>query len=363
MNPLLDSQEKLASLVGLLEGETEIAVDTEADSLHCYFEKLCLIQISTEGGKHFLVDPLAGLSLQPLLDVFERKTLIFHAAEYDLRMLRTAGDFRPARIFDTGLAARLLGARELGLATITQSLLGVTLLKNSQKENWALRPLPQKMVDYAINDTRHLHTLKRCLEARLVEKGRLSWLQESCERLVTGALQVKPRDEESAWKISGHAKLSPRAAAILRELWLWRDALAREKDKPAFHILRNEDLLRAAEAFDKGEEFDSRQLRGEARRTFFARGRDAASLPPDKWPRREQRPRRKKFTEEQEARLEHLRRIRDAQARALELDASVIAPRAVMERVAADPAHARTSLMRWQRELLGLEEAAVATQV
>ncbi len=360
MNPLLDSQEGLAALIESLEGEAEVAVDTEADSLHCYFEKLCLVQISTVGCKHFLVDPLAKISLKPLLDLLEKKILIFHAAEYDLRMLRTVVDFRPLRIFDTALAARLLGFRELGLASIVQNLLGVTLLKGSQKENWALRPLPQKMVDYAINDTRYLHPLKRMLEERLHEKGRLGWLEESCERLVAGASQAKPRDEESAWRISGHAKLGPRATAILRELWLWRDALARERDKPAFHILHNGDLLRAAQAFDSGEEFESRQLRGDVRRSFFARGREAANLPPEKWPQRIQRPRPQRFTEEQEARLEQLRRIRDAQARVLELDASVIAPRAVMERVAADPARARTSLMRWQRQLLGLEESAVA---
>jgi ribonuclease D len=354
LNPLIDSPSQLDVLVKELENEPDLAVDTEADSLHCYFEKLCLIQISTGDGRHFLVDPLSKAPLQALLDSLQSKTVIFHAADFDLRMLRSAGEFAPGMMFDTSIAARLLGFRELGLAAITQSLIGITLVKHSQRENWALRPLPQKMVDYAINDTRHLHAIRNILEPRLREKNRYGWMIECCERMVQGAMQDRARDEENAWRITGHAKLSPQGCAILRELWQWRDESARKRDRPAFHILRNEDLLRAAETFERGERFESTQLRGDARGMFNEIGRRAAELPAESWPERIRRPRPKPFTEEQENRLEHLRKVREVRATELELDPSIIAPRAAIERIAADPAHASTSLMRWQRELLGI---------
>ncbi len=355
MNPLIDTHEGLEALIAELVQEVDLAVDTEADSLHCYFEKLCLVQISTRAGRHFLVDPLADIPMQALLDLLSQKPLIFHAADFDLRMLRTAGAFTPGRIFDTAIAARLLGFKELGLAALCQTLLSVTLVKHSQRDNWALRPLPQKMVDYAINDTRYLHTLRDILDGQLREKQRLSWMEESVERLISSAMQDRDRDETKAWQISGYAKLSLRACAILRELWVWRDENARRRDRPAFHVLRNEDLLRAAEAFERGEDFSSNQLRGDSRETFAEVGRRAALLPEEAWPVRERRPRPKPFTEEQETRLEHLRRVREAKAKALELDPSILAPRAAIERIAANPELAEGSLMSWQRRLLELD--------
>ncbi len=355
MNPLLSTAEDLSRLIESLEAEERLAVDTEADSLHCYFEKLCLIQISTEHGAHALVDPLAEMSIDPLLALFSRKTLIFHAADYDIRMLRAAGPFVSPDIFDTGVAARLLGFTELGLAAIARSLLGIEMAKGSQKEDWGRRPLPPRMIDYAINDTRHLHALEAILRERLVEAGRLAWFEESCRRVVDNAMQDRQRDPDEAWRISGWAKLSPRGAAILRAIWQWRDAAARERDRPPFHVLRNDELLRAAAAYDAGQPFDSPQLKGRQKARFAEAARAGATQPEDQWPERQQRPRPKRFTPEQDARLERLRTVRQKQAAELKLDPSVIAPRAVMERIAADPSNA-SELLGWQRQVLGIAD-------
>src|SRR5262245_2193676 len=116
-----------------------IALDTEADSLHAYPEKLCLIQISIAGGDE-LLDPLSALDLTPAFAVFRDHALILHGADYDLRLLRKSCGFVPTAIFDTMLASRLLGCREFGLNNLVAKYLAVTLEKGPQKANWAQRP-------------------------------------------------------------------------------------------------------------------------------------------------------------------------------------------------------------------------------
>src|SRR5581483_2017861 len=160
-----------------------VALDTEADSLHAYPEKLCLLQFSLAAGD-FLLDPLAGLTLGPLWEELHRHQLLMHGADYDLRLLRKNHAFIPTRILDTMLASRLLGEREFGLVHLVKKYLDVTLEKGSQKADWARRPLTPRMEAYARNDTHFLKPLADILEARLRERGRLAWLQESCRRLI-----------------------------------------------------------------------------------------------------------------------------------------------------------------------------------
>src|SRR3954463_9428587 len=155
MKPLIDTPAALAAIIPKLEAHQRIAIDTEADSLHSYFEKLCLVQISIPG-ENYLVDPLAGVSLQPLLDVMEKRELVLHGADYDLRLLRRIGFPRPALLFDTMIAARLVGRTEFSLAALINHHFNLQLTKASQKANWGRRPLSPQMVEYAINDTRFL---------------------------------------------------------------------------------------------------------------------------------------------------------------------------------------------------------------
>src|SRR6266480_6384910 len=245
---MIQTDSQLKELLPKLEGVDRVAVDTEADSLHCYFEKLCLIQISIPG-HDYLVDPLTDLDLAPLARALTPKEIVLQGADFDLRLLRRSLGFEATRIFDTVIAARLLGIRSFSLAALVEKFFGVTLAKGSQKANWAQRPLPKHMAQYAMNDTRYLLPLAEKLEAGLRERGRLEWFRQSCERALEQTSVQRVRDEHEAWRISGSGKLDGRTSAILRELWRWREEEAQASDRPPFHILQNHLLLQAAEAF------------------------------------------------------------------------------------------------------------------
>ena len=170
---VIDSEQKLAGYLPVLRSANWVAVDTEADSLHAYPEKVCLIQISTVSGDR-LVDPLARMDLDPLLEALTGHELIMHGADYDLRLLRKHHEFVPSAIFDTMLAARLLGLRQFGLGHLVEKYLGVKLEKGPQKANWAMRPLTERMERYARNDTHYLKPLADRLKPELEASGRLS---------------------------------------------------------------------------------------------------------------------------------------------------------------------------------------------
>lgn len=345
---------ELNGLCDSLRSLERVALDTEADSLHCYFEKLCLIQISLSD-RQVLVDPLADMSLQPLLDVLREKTLLMHGADYDLRLLRRVGDFEAHAVFDTMIGARLLGWSELGLAALVQRHFGVELSKASQKANWALRPLPEKMLEYAQNDTRYLSPLVDIVEGELREKGRWEWFAESCERLVASTRETRAKDEEKIWRISGSATLSPHAQAILRSLWRWRDTEARNWDRPSFHVLGNANLLAISEAAAGGQKLPLPRLTGDRRSRFEQALQAGLATDPSEWPQIV-RGVRKRPSRESLDRLDNLRKARDKAAIALKLDPAVIAPRAAMENfVFADD---DSQLMRWQKDILGLGNGA-----
>src|SRR3974390_497063 len=163
---VIDTEQGLAAFLPILRAASWVAVDTEADSLHAYPEKVCLIQISTSSSDR-LVDPLARLDLNPLLDALTGHELTMHGADYDLRLLLKHHEFIPSAIFDTMLAARLLGLRQFGLSHLVEKFLGVKLEKGPQKANWAMRPLTERMERYARNDTRHLKPLADGLKPEL----------------------------------------------------------------------------------------------------------------------------------------------------------------------------------------------------
>jgi ribonuclease D len=180
---LIAEEKALTDFVAKLSACDRIAIDTEADSLHCYFEKVCLIQISG-GSDHVLVDPLAEIDLQPLYDLVCSRWLVFHGADCDLRLLRRTGKFEPVDLFDTMIASRLLGKTAFGLAALVKEYFSIDLSKASQKANWAIRPLPQEMLEYAINDTRYLLEIADILEGDLQRMGRLEWFYESRDRMI-----------------------------------------------------------------------------------------------------------------------------------------------------------------------------------
>jgi ribonuclease D len=349
---MIQTDAQLAEFLPKLESVDRVAVDTEADSLHCYFEKLCLIQISVPGHDH-LVDPLANVDLAPLARALTPKEIVLQGADFDLRLLRRSLGFEATRIFDTVIAARLIGIRSFSLAALVEKYFGVTLVKGSQKANWAQRPLPRHMAEYALNDTRYLLPLAEKLEEGLQERGRIEWFRQSCQRALEQAAVKRTRDDDEVWRISGSGKFSGQTCAVLRELWQWRDREAQAVDRPAFHILQNHLLLRAAEQFVAGEVPDFRHFSARRREGFREAAERGLNLPESEWPTRPKR-RGTRPTREMERAAEALRKRRDAVADAHGLEPSLIAPRGALDAVAADESRTETLLVPWQRDLLEL---------
>jgi ribonuclease D len=352
MVPLTDTTEALAEIVPLFEGLPRLAVDTEADSLHCYYEKLCLIQISIPG-RDILIDPLADINLTTLWKAWEGKELIFHGADYDLRLLRRAGSPRPSRIFDTMLAARLTGLLEFSYAALMERFFGIKIAKASQKANWARRPLSPQMIEYAVNDTHRLTALRDLLDVELDRLQRRPWFEQLCERAIRAAETDKDIDPDQLWRIPGSGHLRDRAAAVFRELWKWREEEAQRVDKPTFHILHSDLLVDAAIRFDAGQDVSFRHLRGPRERKFHEAAKRGLATPPSEWPRFERKARLRP-TKPQLARLDELKVHRDKVAAELKLDPSLIAPKATLEGLAFRPEETLPKMLPWQRELLGI---------
>ncbi len=368
---------RLTELLKKVDAADRIALDTEADSLHSYREKLCLLQISvpavasiddagpdveTGSGTRdqrsrlqhdVIVDPLADLDLQPLRRALEDREIVLHGGDYDLRMLRRGLNFTAQRIFDTMIAARLLGVREFSLAALVKRYFGVELPKGSQKADWAKRPLPARMAEYAINDVRYLLSLAEKLEAELDRHQRRDWLRQSCQRAIEQAAVARVRKQDEFWRIRGSGSLEGRPAAVLRALWQWREKEAEMVDRPPFHILQNEKLVDAAVGFASGSVPDYKHFSSRRRRAFREAARIALAAPESDWP---VLPRRfgTRPSAQTVRRTEELRRRRDKSAEELGLEPSFIAPRHTLEAIATDQARTASLLVPWQRELLGV---------
>ncbi|MEY2408157.1 MAG: ribonuclease [Verrucomicrobiota bacterium] len=348
---VIDTEAKLATFLPRLNAASWIAIDTEADSLHAYPEKLCLIQVSIDAADH-LLDPLAGLNLQPAFDIFSQHQLVLHGADYDLRLFRKHCGFVPTSIFDTMFASRLLGAREFGLGNLVDRYLGVKLEKGPQKANWARRPLTPRMEVYARNDTRFLKPIADILAAELKSKGRLEWHRQCCARLIADSTQLNPPDPESVWRVKGSHQLAPPELAVLRALWHWREAEAVTSNRPPYFILPPEVMVGIAIAAAGGRDVDEAMPRYlTARRRDGIRDVVGEGLA-DKHPPGPLRHRGKRLSEGEKRRLHQLEDRRNQRASELELDPTLIAPRALLIALAGDWEEYEKELMPWQRELL-----------
>ena len=240
---LVTDQETLNQLVERLSLESVLAFDLEADSLHHYTEKVCLIQVSSASETR-LIDPLASLDVKALAPIFANPAIekIFHGADYDMRSLYRDFGIEVVNLFDTMIASQFLGESEFGLAALLKKRFGVELDKRYQKADWSKRPFSQEMMEYAMKDTSLLIELYGQLEAELKVKGRLAWVEEESE-LVAGVRSASREGELMCLRFKGANKMKPRELAVLEELLRFRDEKARSADVPPFRILSN-DLLR-----------------------------------------------------------------------------------------------------------------------
>jgi ribonuclease D len=357
--------DELRRLVSDLDGCGAIAIDTEADSLHHYSAKVCLIQLATDRGLACLIDPLELTDLSPLGPVLAdpRVVKVLHGADYDVTLLKRDFGFGFENLFDTMIAARFLGLAEIGLQALARNELGVTLSKASQKDDWSRRPLTPKQETYALADVEFLFGIRSRLLQRLEALGRLEWALEECRCVTELPPARRERDPEAYLKIKGASRLSRRSLAVLRELHAWREAVAAAADKPPFRILRNETLLALA-SHPPLTKTDLARAPGVGRRLgshgaeiVEAAGR-GLELPPEdlpSFPRRE-RPVRSPATRQRGAAL---KAWREQEAKRLGLDVSVVLPQRLVDRVAATTARDLAGLepieglRRWRIEALG----------
>ena len=354
--------ESLIEHIGMAES---VALDTEADSLHSYFEKVCLIQLSLEG-KHYLVDPFCELNLSVFLEAMAVKPLIVHGGDYDLRMLRAATGFRPrGEVFDTMIAAQLLGIEQIGLAALVKRYFDITIGKEGQKSDWSRRPLSEKQLRYAINDTRFLEPLAQHLGRELGQGGRIDWHKESCRAMVESTGRDRVRDPEQAWRIKGSGRLTRRQLAYLREIWHWRDQHARRANVPPFKIFGNQQIFDLVLWLDSHPTVPLQQgpklprnIRDALLRTLEEAISRAVEMAPAQWPERIKSEHRHAPSNEVTEWIKKLRGECASIAKELEIAPAALAPRAALEAIAqcrprtADEIMERGGLLRWQSELV-----------
>jgi ribonuclease D len=264
----LDDHRKLVHFCGEIAGAGGIAFDTEFVSEDSYRPELCLIQVAA-GGHLGVIDPLAIDDLTPfwqLLTEPGRETIV-HAGRHEFCFCLQAIGRRPAALFDIQIAAGLIGLEfPAAYGTLVTRLLGKTLRKGETRTDWRRRPLSPRQIEYALQDVVHLEPIRDVLRQRLGELGRTEWLAAELEDWQTG---VETAEFQDRWRrLSGISNLGPRALAIARELWQWRDAEAQRRNSPARRILRDDLIAELA----KGETDDIHRI--QAIRGLNRRGQD-----------------------------------------------------------------------------------------
>jgi len=335
-----------------------VALDSESDSLHHYFEKVCLVQVASDREEPCLIDPLQLETLDALAPVIADPAIVkvFHGADYDVTTMKRDFGLRFAGVFDTMIASRFVGTTQFGLQAVLAAEFGVDLSKARQKDDWSRRPLAPAQEAYALADVAHLLPLHDRLVERLEGLGRLSWVREECA--VVAALEPARRreDPDSYQKMKGARGLTRRSLAALRELATWREERAASADVPAFKILSSETLVAlaalrprtaAALADVKGL---SRGLRGDPAPLLDAVAR-AEAVPEAELPviRRDTAP----IVDDSVRRsIARLREWRALEAAKLGLDISLVLPQRLLDRVAERAPRTVADL----REVEGLRE-------
>lgn len=357
----IDRQDRFDEAMQRISAQPMIAVDTEADSLHSYFDKVCLIQMSIPTDD-FVIDPLSGIKLDAFGRVLADSsvTKVVHGGDYDLRILHRDFGFTVSSLIDTMICAQLLGYEAFGLAALLEKHFGVKVDKAHQRADWAMRPLPRDMLEYAAMDTRYLIPLAAKLREELTALGRWDWALEEFARLESVRYRENDEEVENWRKVKNIGNLDRRSLAIFRDLYKWRDTLARAADRPPFKIIGNDLLIEIARA-KTAELPDMAKTRGMSRYHMDRYGRDIATivrrslavsedeLPPKNEPKPWMRDRTL------ENGIERMKKTRDRVAGELKIEPSVLAPRHVLAAIATGGSLDVPAMRQWQRRLIGEE--------
>lgn len=249
MNPaaIIETQSELDALIEVLNHYTQIAIDTESNSFYAYYERVCLIQIST-ADQDFIIDPFSLHELSPMGEILNNPKIekIFHAASNDVLGLKRDFGFQIRNLFDTAVACKLLGYTQLGLARLLEEHFGVSLNKKWQRHDWSRRPLSQEQLDYARLDTHYLIPLRQKISVNLNEGHLWDSARESFEKACEQQAQLKIFHPDAFIQIHGARALDATGKRILKALYLYREHEARRRNRAPFRILSNDTLLRLA---------------------------------------------------------------------------------------------------------------------
>ncbi|HEX2602265.1 MAG TPA: ribonuclease D [Gemmatimonadaceae bacterium] len=360
----LDRVSDVDRFLNEISGVTELALDTEGASFHRFLDRIYLLQLSTRE-RSAIIDPLPIGSPAQLGKLVENGgvEVVFHDADYDLRLLHQDYGWHVTNIFDTRIAAQLLGIKSFGLAALLEQFFDVKLDKKHQRADWSMRPLTADMLDYAAQDTRYLLQLKDHLQAELEKRGRLHWAREEFTRL-EGTRWEAEEEMEGFLRLKGARDLTRRELAVLREVANWRDTVAAQLDRATFRVTGNEVLFELARRAPrsvselsaiKGMPKGMIERAGSDIIAAIRRGMEAPEAELPKFPRGQRWNKDRDFDD----RVTRLKAVRDEAATRLELDPGVLCSRERLENVARsgaktlDELRSVPDLRRWQIEEMG----------
>jgi ribonuclease D len=360
----LDQVPELDRFLTEISNIQELALDTEGASFHRFLDRIYLLQISTRE-RSAIIDPLPIGSPAKLGDLLQSKNVevVFHDADYDLRLLHQDYGWHVTNIFDTRIASQLLGIKSFGLAALLEQFFDVKLDKKHQRADWSMRPLTPDMLEYAAQDTRYLLQLKDHMKGELERRGRLHWAAEEFARL-EGTRWEAEESMEGFLRLKGARDLSRRELAVLREVANWRDTVAAELDRATFRVMGNEVLLELARKAPrsvselsaiKGMPKGMIERGGSEIVGAIRRGMEAPEAELPKFPKGQRWNKDRDFDDK----VTRLKAVRDAAAARLELDPGVLCSRERLENVArsgaktVDDLAAVPELRRWQIEEMG----------
>ncbi len=315
-----------------------------------------------------MIDPLVPLDLGPVAEILLKKPLILHGADFDLRILKKTFGIVPSDIFDTMIAAQFLGYEKQGLSDLALKHCDVHLPKSAQKADWSERPLDEKLLLYAANDTHYLKTIADVMKEELIALKRLEWHRQTCQKLVRtiGLIKENSNDRQSSWQVKGSKVLKGAALTILKELWSWRESEAQRRDKPSFKIMNSEILVDMAKWSSENLGMDialmpkaPRHVKQEYRDVLNRIIDDAKRMPLPKITNKQGFNRSKSWTEASKKCFDLLKEMREKMASELKLQPSLLATNAALEFISlAAPKDQQAlksldCLMPWQIELMG----------
>ncbi len=343
--------------------EKTIGVDLESDSLFHYTEKVCLLQVSTDS-KNLIIDPLAIKDISPLAPVFADKKIrkIFHGSDYDVRSLYRDFGIEIRSLFDTQIAARILGLKETGLASLLKEYFNVDLEKKYQKKDWSKRPLPDAMISYAVYDTYYLISLSSILEESLVKNGRCQWFKEECDLL--SKVRFSPATDDPLFiKFKGARKLSRKNLAVLEAILKLREEIAQKKDRPPFKVLRNDQILGMATEIPSSVEEIKSLSEGQIKKmgkSIIKRIEEALNIPEEDLPVYP-KPDSKHISPEVNKRIKNMKNWRNEFSKKFKLEPSILFTNAQIQALAFTCPDTISKLAKldilkkWQIELFGKE--------